>query len=37
LGGFVPTIDHLVPTNTPWENFAYYRNRLNRKIDEINP
>lgn len=37
LGGFVPTIDHLVPTNTPWEKFAYYRSRLNKKIDEINP
>jgi uroporphyrinogen decarboxylase len=35
-GGFVPTIDHLVPTNTPWDNFKHYRNVLNQKIDEIN-
>ena len=35
-GGFVPTIDHLVPTDTSWKSFSYYRDRLNRKIDSIN-
>jgi len=35
-GGYVPAIDHLVPTNTPWDSFAHYRICLNKKIDEIN-
>jgi uroporphyrinogen-III decarboxylase len=34
-GGFIPTVDHLVPPNVSWESFAYYRNRLNEIIDEI--
>lgn len=34
-GGFIPTVDHLVPPEVPWENFKYYRNRLNEMIDEI--
>jgi len=35
-GGFVPTIDHLVPADTPWNAFVHYRTRLNKQIDEIN-
>ncbi len=32
-GGYIPTIDHLVPENTPWSFFSYYRERLNKIID----
>ena len=28
-GGFIPFADHDIPPNSPWENFKYYRNRLN--------
>jgi len=35
-GGFVPTIDHLVPTDTPWWAFEYYRHKLNQIIDDLN-
>ena len=34
-GGFIPTIDHLVPPGISWENFSYYREKLNRMIDEL--
>jgi uroporphyrinogen decarboxylase len=27
-GGFVPTVDHVVPSDVSWENFRYYRERL---------
>ena len=23
-GGFIPTVDHTVPPDVPWENFRYY-------------
>lgn len=35
-GGYVPTIDHLVPSQTPWESFSHYRKLLNERIDQIN-
>ena len=31
-GGYVPFCDHVVPPNSSWENFKYYRNRLNEII-----
>lgn len=34
-GGFIPTVDHLVPPNVPWDNFVYYRSRLNQAIDDL--
>ena len=34
LGGFVPHIDHAVPQDVSWENFSYYRTRLNTIIDQ---
>ena len=27
-GGFFPSIDHLVPPDTPWENYVYFINTL---------
>jgi len=33
-GGFVPHADHHVPDDSSWLNFRYYRERLNRLIDE---
>jgi hypothetical protein len=32
-GGYVPYVDHMVPPDVPWENFCYYRQRLNELID----
>ncbi|MBU4397893.1 MAG: hypothetical protein KKE86_01020 [Planctomycetes bacterium] len=32
-GGYVPFVDHLVPPDVDWENFKYYRTRLNQIID----
>lgn len=32
-GGYIPYIDHMVPPNSPWQDFKYYRNRLNKIID----
>ncbi len=34
-GGYIPTVDHLVPPGVSWENFKYYRERLNTMIDEL--
>ena len=31
-GGFVPHVDHQVPMDVPWENFKYYRQKLNKMI-----
>jgi len=36
LGGFIPTIDHLVPMDVSWQAFRHYRSRLNGVIDNIN-
>ena len=33
-GGFIPTIDHLVPPDVPFEHFKYYREKLNRMIEK---
>lgn len=33
FGGYIPYIDHAVPPNISWENFKYYRNKLNEIID----
>lgn len=32
-GGYIPYCDHLIPPNSSWENFKYYRENLNRIID----
>jgi len=31
-GGFIPTIDHVVPPDTSFENFRYYRQKLERMV-----
>ncbi|MBM3709843.1 MAG: hypothetical protein FJW61_05425, partial [Actinobacteria bacterium] len=31
-GGYIPFVDHDIPPNSSWENFKYYRNRLNEII-----
>ena len=33
-GGFLPHADHHVPDDSCWKNFRYYREGLNRLIDE---
>jgi uroporphyrinogen decarboxylase len=32
-GGYIPYMDHLVPPDVSWENFYYYRTKLNGLID----
>ena len=32
-GGYIPYVDHLVPPDVSWNNFKYFRNRLNSIID----
>ncbi|MCL4296994.1 MAG: hypothetical protein KJ077_14750 [Anaerolineae bacterium] len=32
-GGYIPFGDHLIPPEVPWEEFKYYRNKLNNLID----
>ena len=32
-GGYIPFADHLIPPNCSWDNFKYYRNKLNKLID----
>lgn len=32
-GGYIPFADHFIPPEVSWENFNYYRNRLNDLID----
>lgn len=32
-GGFIPCADHLIPPNCSWEDFEYYRNRLEKIIE----
>ncbi len=34
-GGYIPHIDHAVPQDISWKNFVYYRERLNRIIENI--
>ena len=31
-GGYIPTVDHHVPPDTSFENFKYYREKLNQII-----
>ena len=31
-GGYIPTVDHGVPPGISWENFKYYREKLNTMI-----
>lgn len=33
-GGYVPYVDHLVPSDISWANFDYYRTRLNQIVSE---
>jgi len=32
-GGYIPFGDHLIPPDVPWEDFSYYRTKLNDLID----
>lgn len=32
-GGYIPFADHLIPPNSSWENFRYYREKLNEIIN----
>ncbi|MBM3699621.1 MAG: hypothetical protein FJW68_01715 [Actinobacteria bacterium] len=34
-GGYIPHIDHAVSEDVTWENFRYYREKLNSFIDKI--
>lgn len=34
-GGFIPYVDHAVPPNVSWENFKYYRERLNDIVNTV--
>jgi hypothetical protein len=36
-GGYVPFGDHLIPPEVHWEEFRYYRRRLNELIDAHRP
>ena len=31
-GGYIPYVDHLVPPDVPWENYKYYRKKLEQLI-----
>jgi hypothetical protein len=33
-GGYIPYIDHMIPPDSSWENFKYYRNKLNNIIEK---
>jgi hypothetical protein len=33
-GGYIPTGDHFIPPEVNWENFKYYRTKLNHMIDK---
>ncbi len=33
-GGYIPHVDHHVPPDVSWDNFAYYRTRLNQMIEK---
>ena len=32
-GGYIPFGDHFIPPEVEWEDFKYYRNKLNEIID----
>lgn len=33
-GGYIPCADHDLPPDIPWENFVYYRTKLNRMVEK---
>jgi uroporphyrinogen decarboxylase len=33
-GGYIPFCDHLIPPEIKWDDFRYYRTRLNNILDE---
>jgi uroporphyrinogen-III decarboxylase len=34
-GGYIPYVDHAIPPGVSWENFKYYRERLNAIVDTV--
>jgi uroporphyrinogen decarboxylase len=34
-GAYVPFGDHFIPPDVSWDNFAYYRTKLNHMIDGV--
>ena len=34
-GGYIPHVDHGVPPDVSWENFSYYRRKLDAMLDEF--
>jgi uroporphyrinogen decarboxylase len=32
-GGYIPYCDHLVPPDVPWENFRYYRMKVQQNVE----
>ena len=36
-GGYIPTVDHLVPPDVSWANFSYYRQQLSEYIKQYAP
>ena len=36
-GGYIPFMDHLAPPNVSWEDFVYYRNKVNSFIEQYSP
>ena len=34
-GGYIPHIDHAVSEDVTWDNFKYYRQKLNDMIDRL--
>ena len=34
-GGYIPHVDHAPPPDISWENFQYYRHKLDAMLDEI--
>ena len=34
-GGYIPYVDHAVPPDVSWENFRYYREKLNEIIESV--
>lgn len=33
-GGYIPHVDHLIPPDVPFDNFIYYKKRLERMVKE---
>jgi uroporphyrinogen decarboxylase len=36
-GGYIPTVDHHVPHDVSWPNFAYYRQRVAEMCERLSP